>query len=91
MNHDPIKVVFHFPVPICDGEKAINPYTGEKQTAQQWVAWKKARDVKQWLADNGHAPPTKIYNNCDPPTKTGEIVVVLSDKNVALMLKLALA
>ena len=80
----------HFAVPICDGHLAENPITGEHQTAQQWMAFKKERAAREWLTDNGYPAPLIVHNNCDPLSERGEIVVVMEDKNSALMLKLAM-
>lgn len=88
---DPLyKVAFHFPVPICDGSLALNSRTQTLQTAQQFIAWRKERDVRKWLRDNGHSPPLIVYNNCRSDSTRGEIVVVLSNRDTAMMLKLTL-
>lgn len=82
--------VLRFPVPITDGHKAQNPCTGEIQTAQQWLAFKKEKAARKWLADNGHERPLIVYDNCDPTSTAGEIAVVLNDRDTALLLKLAM-
>jgi len=88
--NEPTKMAVRFPVPVCDGQKVTNPYTSELQTAQQWLAWRKEREVRDWLAENGKEPPLMVYNNTDPDSTNGELLVVLDDRNTALMLKLAL-
>lgn len=80
----------HFVVPICDGHLAENPITGEQQTAQEWMAFKKERAAREWLTDKGYPAPLIVYNNCDPLSERGEIVVVMEDKAAALMIKLAM-
>lgn len=87
---EPTKMAVHFPVPVCDGHKAQNPHTGDQQTAQEYVAWKKERDVRDWLAENGKEPPVMVYNNTERDSTKGELMVVLDDRDTALMLKLAL-
>lgn len=45
----------------------------------------------EWLADNGRANHyVNAYLNCTPCGDSGELVVVLTDRNTAIMLKLAL-
>ena len=45
--------------------------------------------AREWLTANGKEP-LMIYNNYDRASDRGHLVVVLSDRNTALMLKLAM-
>lgn len=91
MTQQTYHVTFHFPVPICDGWKARNQETDTLQTAQQLLAWRKERDARKWLTNHGHEPPLIVYDNCKLDSTQGEIVVVLHNRDTALLLKLALA
>jgi len=75
---------------ICDGHLSENPITCEQQTAQQWMAFKKERTVREWLDTNSHPDPLTVYNDCDPLSEHREILLVMNDKTAVVMLKLAL-
>lgn len=78
MSEQPYKAIFH------------HSWTSAQERAQHWT--RVAGQVGSWLIENGRRSHYVMrYVNVDDLAGTSEMVVVLNDRNTALMLKLALA
>lgn len=86
MSKRTYQAVMRFPINL--GSRLATTLTPGSYNAPQFYAKRVA--IEEWLERNGYNAPLMIYNNSVASSTTGEFVVVLDNRDAAMMLKLSL-